>query len=168
MTDVLTLRLDGRSQAHFEALRQRYFPPERNQIPAHLSLFHSLPDDDATVRALEAEAGEQTSFQLAVTGVRSLGKGVAYRLSSPALMALHHRLAETFSEHLTPQDRQPFQPHIVVQNKATPAAARILLEQLERQFVPLDVEAVGLDLWNYLGGPWALARTFLFSTKLLG
>ncbi len=162
MTYVLTLRMEERSQAHFEALRQRYFPPERNQIPAHLSLFHTLPEDVGVERTLEVEAAAQDRFSLAVTGVRSLGKGVAYRLSSATLVGLHGRLAEAFREHLTAQDRQRLQPHVVVQNKVTPAAARDLLAELERGFVPREVEAVGLDLWRYLGGPWELARTVPF------
>ncbi len=77
-------------------------------------------------------------------------------------MGLHGRLAEAFREHLTAQDRQRLQPHVVVQNKVTPAAARELLAELEREFMPREVEAVGLDLWRYLGGPWELARTFPF------
>ncbi len=165
MTHVLTLRMDAASQAHFEALRRRYFPPERNQIPAHLSLFHTLPKHGGVVRVLEVETGVQERFRIAVTGVRSLGKGVAYRLSSGVLMALHGRLSEAFREHLTAQDRQRLEPHVVVQNKVTPAAARELLAELERGLVPMEVEAVGLDLWNYLGGPWELARTFPFGRE---
>lgn len=44
MTAILTLHLDPTAQSRFEALRQRHYPPERNQIPAHLTLFHTLPD----------------------------------------------------------------------------------------------------------------------------
>lgn len=164
MTNVLTLRVDVAAQAHFDALRQRYFPPERNQIPAHLSLFHTLPDTDDMAQILHIEAARQGAFPLSVTGLRSLGKGVAYKLESTTLKSLHARLAELFAEHLSAQDRHPLQPHIVVQNKVTAAAARDLLVELEQRFVPMEVQAVGLDLWHYLGGPWELARTFPFAT----
>ena len=163
MTNVLTLRLDPESQTHFDRLRQRHFPPERNLIPAHLTLFHTLPDEVGVLQVLEREAEEQQPFSLAVTGVRSLGKGVAYTLASSALLHLHAHLAEAFADDLSPQDRQKLQPHIVVQNKVTPVAARSLLAELQQTFVRMDVQAVGLDLWHYLGGPWEFARTLPFS-----
>ncbi len=158
--------MDDESQGHFERLRQRYFPPERNQIPAHLTLFHTLPDQADVEEALQMEAVAQGPFVLTVTGVRSLGKGVAYKLESAALVGLHARLAEVFGEYLSAQDRQRLQPHIVVQNKVTAAAARELLADLERSFERMEVQGVGLDLWHYLGGPWELARTFPFGSGI--
>ena len=162
MTNVLTLRLDPESQARFDLLRQKYFPPERNLIAAHVTLFHTLPNAPWVVGQLTEIAGGQPPFSIDVTGVRSLGKGVAYRLASTSLLHLHGDLARAFQPELTPQDTQRFQPHVVVQNKVTPAAARELLATLERQFAPWTVQACGLDLWHYLGGPWEHAQTFLF------
>lgn len=164
MTNVLTLTLDEESQAFFERLRQRHFPPERNQIAAHLTLFHTLPDDDTIAETLCRAAESQAAFSMRVTGLRSLGKGVAFTLAAPALMALHARLASEFAEHLTAQDRQRLQPHVVVQNKVTPAAARELLGQLQASFVPMEAQACGMELWHYLGGPWELERQFPFTS----
>lgn len=162
MTNVLTLRLDAEQHAYFENLRQRHFPLERNQIPAHLTLFHTLPDEPGITSVLNFEAERQKTFVLAVTGLRSLGKGVAYTLQSAALLALHGRLADALADHLTAQDKQKLQPHIVVQNKVTSAAALDLLMHLRQTFVPMQVQAVGMDLWHYMGGPWKHARTFAF------
>ena len=120
MSNVLTLRIDDKSQAHFEGLRQRHFPPDRNKIPAHLTMFHQLPDVAEVEEVLERETREARRFRVAVTGVRSLGRGVAYTLSSGVLAGLHGRLAAEFAEYLSPQDRQRFAPHIVVQNKVEP------------------------------------------------
>lgn len=166
MTNVLTLRLDAESQAHFNTLRRRHFPQERNHIPAHLTLFHTLPDEADLVQVLQSEAEVQETFALAVAGMRSLGKGLAYKLESTALLALHARLSEAFAESLTPQDKQRLQPHIVVQNKVTVELARALLIKLQQTFVPMEVQAVGMDLWHYMGGPWELARTFPFVATL--
>ena len=162
MTNILTLHLDPDSQAFFESMRQKHFPPERNQIPAHLTLFHSLPDTDAIAQTLGEAAERQPPFRIAITGLRSLGKGVAYKVASPPLLHLHAELASAFADHLTPQDTQRFIPHIVIQNKATPEQARKLLSELERTFHALEADAIGLDLWHYLGGPWELAHTFPF------
>ncbi len=161
-TYILTLRMDAASEAWFDRMRERYYPPERNQIRAHLTLFHTLPEDEGMWAAMRALAARYEAFRMEVTGVRLLGKGVAYRLSSGRLLELHAGLAALAGEHLTAQDRQRFQPHVVVQNKVTPAAARELLTELERDFVSFGVAAVGLDLWEYLGGPWRHRETMLF------
>ena len=162
MTNIVTLKLEERAQALFESLRQRHFPVERNQIGAHLTMFHQLPDTSDVSDALRLAAA-RPRFSLKVTGLRSLGGGVAYRLAAGELLEVHATLAVAFQDHLTAQDRQRFMPHVVVQNKVTPAEARALLTELEREFEPFLLEAVGLELWNYLGGPWRLAETFLFS-----
>ena len=166
MTGVLTLQMDPESQARFEASRQQYFPPERNQIAAHLTLFHTLPVTGVVAEELEEAAGGRTRFAMQVSGLRSLGKGVAYRLQSKELLALHERLSQAFAGEISAQDQQRFQPHVVVQNKVTAEAARALLAQLEREFAPWTVEALGLELWHYLGGPWELARRFPFASAM--
>lgn len=161
MTNILTLRLDSRSQAHFDHLRQTHYPAHLNQIAAHLTLFHSLPDDPEITATLHRYS-LCSPFPLQVTGLRPLGRGVAYKLGSPTLQTLHACLATAFADHLTPQDRQRFMPHVVIQNKSTPELARALLAELGRNFQPFDVEATGLDLWHYLNGPWEHAQAFNF------
>ena len=162
MVNVLTLRLDAGSQATFDHLRRRYFPPDRNLISAHVTLFHALPDAAWIDQQLAEIAERRQTFPVDVTGLRSLGKGVAYRLASKTLLHLQSELAHAFQTELSPQDKQRFQPHVVVQNKVTPAAAREVLTSLQAQFVPWTIQAHGLDLWHYLGGPWEHAQSFLF------
>jgi 2'-5' RNA ligase len=161
MTTILTLRLDQASQAHLESLRQQHYPKHLNQIPAHLTLFHQLPPLEEIEATLQ-HAAHRSPFPVEVTGLRSLGRGVAFTLASAELQRLHAELSQPFEGYLTAQDRQKFQPHIVVQNKATPEAARTLLAQLRAEFRPFPVQAVGLVLWHYLGGPWELAQSFCF------
>lgn len=67
-----------------------------------------------------------------------------------------------FAAWLTPQDRQKFQPHVTIQNKVTPEAARELLERLSDTWEPVTAQGRGLQLWRYRGGPWEGAGTFLF------
>ena len=162
MSYILTLQLDEASQAHFNDLRRQHFPPDRNYIDAHVTLFHSLPETPEIIEVLTA-AAVQLRFQVAVTGLRSLGKGVAYTLESQPLLTLHRDLATSLAEYLIPQDRQRFQPHIVVQNKVTLEAAKLLLQRLRASFVPSQIEATGLSLWHYRNGPWEPAQTFPFS-----
>ncbi len=164
MSCVLTLALDEGSQNRFQAERTRYFPPERNLIPAHLTLFHTLPESDATASLLSDAARDQQTFSMRVTELRSIGRGVAYFLDAPEANALHRRLSAAFAEELSLQDRHGFRPHVVVQNKVTPEKARITLAELQARFAPWTAHAVGLDLWRYLGGPWQHLRRFDFKS----
>jgi hypothetical protein len=45
---ILTLQMDERSQERFDRLRELHFPPERNYLSAHLTLFHKLPGERET------------------------------------------------------------------------------------------------------------------------
>lgn len=161
---ILTLALDKPSFAFFEAQRRRYFPAAQNFIPAHLTLFHHLPGEQlsAIERFIEACVPGQRAFMLHVTGLRSLGRGVAYSLASPELEALRSELARQWHSWLKPQDLQRHQPHVTVQNKVHPSAAHALLEELSDSFQPFQAQGIGLDLWWYLGGPWEAARSFRF------
>jgi 2'-5' RNA ligase len=141
---IVTLALDSESQTRFEAERRAYFPPHLNRIPAHVSLFHALPgEEQAAVRSLlEETAARMSPFPVRVDALMPLGRGVAYRLRSDALQTLHAELRRAWLPWLTPQDRQGFRPHVVVQNK---------------------VSAAGLLLWHYEGGPWTSAGSFDFT-----
>lgn len=162
MTTIVTLALDDASQAAFDHLRQTHYPAHLNCISAHLTLFHALPDTEEVRLALQSAASDFHLFPMQVKGLMSLGRGVAYTVESPALMSLHSQLASTFEAHLTPQDKQRFRPHIVVQNKATGPEAKSLLAELSSDFNPWHVEALGLEWWNYLNGPWELRERFAF------
>ena len=163
MSCVLTLALGDEAQGRFEALRRQYFPPARNVIPAHLTLFHTLPEDETTEQVLAQIAAQSRGFAMTVEAPRSIGRGVAFFLPSPEAVALHRTLSSRFDAHLSAQDRQGFRPHVVVQNKATPQTARETLALLQAAYLPWTAEAVGLDLWRYLDGPWQHLRRFDFA-----
>jgi len=162
---ILTVALDAGALAFFDARRRRHFPPERNLIPAHLTLFHALPGAEvATIlRDLEEAAGRRPPLSLAVAGLRSLGRGVAYRIESPDLAELRRDLAARWLAWLTPQDRQPHQPHVTVQNKVDPSVARATLAELAAAFAPFTATGRGLDLWRYRGGPWEAVAQVAFA-----
>lgn len=164
---ILTLALNERSFRFFDEQRRRYFPPERNFIPAHLTLFHKLPAEHEALilTSLRDAADQHAPIQLDVTGLRSLGRGVAYTLASPALRELRFSLAKQWALWLTLQDRQKHQPHVTVQNKVEPHEAQRLLADLSAGFVPFTITGTGLDLWRYRGGPWEKAWGFPFGSK---
>jgi 2'-5' RNA ligase len=161
---VVTVLLDPSTQRRFDEERSRLFPAGRTQVGAHVTLFHAVPGEhlDAVRSALNAECSGPPP-PLRITGVRSLGRGTAYVLDSPVLAAVRGRLAEAWWPWLTPQDRQPFRPHITVQNKVEPETARATVSALAAAFVPLTTMCEGLGLWRYIGGPWEALATFTFN-----
>ena len=162
---LLTLQLAEPGQSMFQSLRTRHFPETRNRVPAHVSLFHALPGEGCAeiVRVLHALQASRPA--ILVEPPRSLGRGVAFPLASPDLLALRAGLAaawsaQSWSGKLTRQDLERFRPHVTVQNKVTPEQARQTLQRLQHGFVPWPTEGIALLLWRYLGGPWEALERF--------
>ncbi len=159
---ILTLKLDAAAFERLDGLRREHFPPALNHIPAHLTLFHHLPGErlDAVVDALAT--GAPPVMPLRATGLRKLGRGVAFEIAGAELKSWRADLARRWNDWLTPQDRQAFRPHITVQNKVEPLLARDLHDRLQASFQPFDLAGEGVVVWRYLGGPWALEAEVAF------
>ena len=153
---IVTALLDAASQARFDDERRRYFPPSKNFLSAHVTLFHALPgeEQEEVTRMLDLVCRTQSPIGFETSGLRLLGRGVAYDLHMPEVVAVRARLAAAWRDWLTPQDRQGFRPHLTVQNKVLPMAAKALLETLQAAYLPWRGEVPGLALWRYEGGPW--------------
>ena len=162
---ILSLALDAASFERLDALRREHFPPALNRIPAHVTLFHHLPgeaEEEVAARIAPLCAGRVPS-PVRVATVMPLGRGAAFRLEAPAVAALRAELAEAWASWLTPQDRQPWRPHVTLQNKVTPETARDTVARLSQDFAPWEARAEGLLLWRYRGGHWEAAGTFAFA-----
>ena len=163
---IIVTALFGKSdQAWFDGLRRRHFPPERNHLDAHLTMFHHIAPD--LVRELKqrlvAETRGVRAPQARVAGLIHLGRGVAYRIDSAELSDIRARLADAFAAMLTPQDRAGWRAHVTVQNKVEPREAKALLSELEAGFVVRPVEIAGLAAWWYRGGPWEPLSRHMFA-----
>ena len=168
MTDadplILTLAFDEPTFARFDGERRRYFPEALNHIPAHATLFHHLPGDGerGVIETITALARTVPPPEVAVTGLRVTGRGVAYVLESEALVRFRARLAQEFASYLPAQDGQGWRPHVTVQNKVSPDKARALHADLSAGFAPFRFTAPATLLWRYRGGPWDAAARLPF------
>jgi hypothetical protein len=162
---ILSAVLDAPVQQRLDALRRAHFPPERNHLDAHVTLFHHLPggEEHAVAAEVAAAVRGRPAPQVDVTGLRSLGRGVAVTLASPELARIRADLAHEWAPWLTAQDRAKRDLHVTVQNKVTPEAARALVAELAAGFVPECTRAVALALWRYRGGPWEPLERFAFA-----
>ena len=133
---ILSAVLDAPVQRRLDALRRAHFPPDRNHLDAHVTLFHHLPGGRRTPsrrrsaavrRALPAPPVDVTGVRLA----RPRGRGHARLARAGGGSAPD--LAHAWGSWLTAQDRTKRDLHVTVQNKVTPQEARGLLSELSRR-----------------------------------
>lgn len=162
---IVTAQMGKADQAWADDLRKRHFPAERNFLPAHITLFHHLPPGhvDEIRHRLSSIARECPRPAASLKGLMSLGRGVAYEVRSPELLAIREELADALTGLLVPQDMGTPRLHITIQNKVEPAIAKALLAQLAAGFQPRPLDISELVLWRYLGGPWDEVQRWRFS-----
>ncbi len=167
---ILTLKLDQPTFEFFDRLRQQYFPPAKNFLSAHVTLFHALPgeQEQQIQRLLQDLCSDTPVLSLTFPGLRFLGRGVAAEVSSPVLVHLQQQLVVGWMPWLTRQDQQRYRPHITLQNKVTPEVARELYDRLNLEWQCFSGKGEGLLLWYYKGGEWEMASEFPFlGSKML-
>lgn len=152
---IVTAEMGAEDFAWLNSLRRRHFPPERNQLAAHLTMFHALPPSaEGEVRSRLAALGNERPPQARIAGLMNLGGGVAFRVVSDELDRIRYQIADAFHGMLTAQDSSGWRPHVTIQNKVAPKVARALFQELESTFEPRPLKVAGLALHEYLGGPW--------------
>lgn len=164
MTLLLTITPEPALQDIFEQQRQRYYPKKHNRVPAHIIFFHQLPELhlETIMNYCQAIARETSVIPVTVTGLMSLGRGVAFELRFDK--TIFFQLKNQFEPWLIPQDQQTFKPHVTIQNKVNPEQAKTLLTSLQSTFTPFSGMLVSLSLWYYREGLWEHHQDFIFQT----
>ncbi len=146
-----------------QQLRREHYPPERNRVPAHLTLLRHLPPSlagELSARLAAATAAPPPPARIA--GIMDLGEGTALRVESEGLAAIRDELAGAFHGLLTPQDDAAWSPHVTIQNKVSPRTAKALQHRLLATFEPRPLSIRALASWRYRDGPWEAIRTHSF------
>lgn len=165
---ILTAVLPPDLQGFAEGLRRAHFPPERNHLHAHVTLFHAFAPSllEELTDFIPRIAAEFAPPQGCVKGVMDLGKGTAIALETPQLLVLRAMIAEHFRGSLTAQDLHEPRPHITIQNKVTKEEARALQASLPAVLAPWIARGTfafpALALHRYCGGPWEHLKTCAF------
>ena len=157
---IVTADLAPADFAGLDALRRRHYPPERNQLPAHLTMFYALlPSAEAEIRRELGRHAAIRAPRATIAGLMNLGTGLAFRIVSDDLEAIRSDLADHCHGLLGAQDYAGWRPHVTIQNKVKPSIARALLAELEKDFRPRPLGISALALHRYMGGLWeSLAR----------
>jgi hypothetical protein len=160
---IVTAEIAQGDFSWLEHLRRSHYPPERNEVPAHLTMFHALPPSaESEARSRLVSLAKEKLPRATIEGLMDLGGGVAYRVVSAGLDRIRDELAEAFHGLLGVQDNAGWRPHITIQNKVPGKAARALIASLERDFAPRPLAISGLGLYRYLGGPWQRIALYQF------
>jgi len=160
---IVTAEIAQRDFSWIEGLRRAHYPPERNRVPAHLTVFHSLPPSaESELRGRLSRAVRGPAPAASIEGLMDLGGGVAFRIVSPDLERIRDELAAGLRGLLSAQDGGGWRPHVTIQNKVAPKVARALKQSLERSFEPRPLAIAGFGLHRYLGGPWERIAVYPF------
>lgn len=160
---IVTAELAAADQAWLDRLRRAHYPPERNQLPAHLTIFRALPPSaEREVRTTLSRFGGEPAPRAWIDGLMDLGGGVAFRIASPELDRIRDALAASLHGLLSAQDDGGWRPHITIQNKVPPKVSRALLLQLSAGFEPRPLAVRGLGLHRYRDGPWERIAAYAF------
>jgi hypothetical protein len=151
-------------------LRQQHFPPERNHLQAHVTLFHALAPSlrEALPTMLARFAADFAPPAADLTGLMNLGRGTALALQSPAMLTIRQAIAEHFHGTLTAQDQHTPRLHVTIQNKVTPEAARDLQIALADQIERRRFAFTGLGLHRYCNPHWEAVGIWPFRGKVSG
>lgn len=160
---ILTAAFAQPDFAWLEGLRRQHYPSDRNQVPAHLTIFHALPPSlEGEARRRLAQMAEGPPPRALIAGLMDLGGGVAFRIASEDLETIREELADAFQGMLGRNDAMGWRPHVTIQNKVTQSVARNLKTALELGFEPRSLGIAGLALQRYLGGPWEHLASYAF------
>lgn len=160
---IITAEIAAADFSWLEGLRRAHYPFERNQVAAHLTVFHALPPSIETeLRSRLSRIVRQEAPRASIEGLMDLGSGVAFRVVSPDLDRIRDELASDLFGLLGIQDRGGWRPHVTIQNKVSPKIARALKQALESTFRPRPLLISGLELNRYLEGPWERLGTYKF------
>lgn len=160
---IVTAEFGREDQAWLDRLRLAHYPPDRNRLPAHMTMFHALPPSaEGEVRRRLADAARAPAPKASIAGFMDLDGGVALRVVSDDLDRIRADLSDALQGLLGAQDAGGWRPHVTIQNKVAAKVARALLAELERGFEPRRLAIRGLGLHRYLGGPWERLADFPF------
>ena len=160
---LLTAELPPDVLAWADGLRRAHFPPDRNRLRAHVTLFHALPHTvEAELLQVLGDLAACAPPPARITGLMKLGGGTALAVECRDVVELHGMIAERMHGLMTRQDQQPLRLHITIQNKVTGEAAR----QLQAELGPvLDLRRfrfAGFGLYAWEDGLWNPIRTIRF------
>lgn len=164
---ILTAKMGDEDFAYANKLRREYYPPERNQVAAHITLFRHLPGhhESEVLRAMRDLTSELRPPKAGLADILKMSGGAGLLIDSEELRAIRAAIAERFHGLLTQQDQGHLRLHITIQNKVTTDQAKACFAALSEGFEPRPLAITGLECHRYNGGPWEDIAAMRFRGK---
>jgi hypothetical protein len=164
---ILTAKMGDQDFAYTNRLRRQFYPAERNQVPAHITLFRHLPGHaEAEITGLMRDITAQLRAPKAMLAdILKLSGGVALLVESEELRAIRAAIAEHFHGLLTQQDQGHPRMHITIQNKVKTDLAKQCYAAVLEGFQPRPLAIIGLQSHRYDGGAWEDLSAMRFRGK---
>lgn len=160
---LLTAELPPDVLAWADALRRAHYPPERNRLRAHVTLFHALPPSvEEELLQVLADLACNPAPMARIDGLMKLERGTALGVESPATEELHGIIADRMHGLLTDQDTRPLRLHVTIQNKVSSEAAKALQTSLGAELRSVSFRFHGFGLYAWEEGLWRPIRTIAF------
>jgi 2'-5' RNA ligase len=160
---LITAELPPDVLAWADGLRRAHYPPEKNRLRAHVTLFHALPPSaEAEVQRLLAELAKGAPPEARIASIWNMGGGTAFDVASEGMEQLHALMRERFEGIMTLQDDRKLRLHITVQNKVQPGTAKVLQAELRKSFEPRQFRFRGLGLYAWDEGLWQPIADYSF------
>jgi len=162
---VLTLRTTDDIAQQMQTLRRRWFPADRLKVPAHVTLFHALPESRLPqVEDLITDLARHTpQFEISTGHVQRMRKGVLVNIREGDV-DVHYLFAtmrDAFMPWLMEQDKW-CKAHWTIQNKEEDQD-RVEDAFWDTQRVGTVLGwATGFTLWNYNDGHWLKEKDYDF------
>ena len=95
---IVTAGLPSDIFAWADRLRRLHFPPERNHLHAHVTLFHSFTPSlfDELKTVLPRFSAEFAPVSAKINGLMDLGKGTALSIESAGMLHIRQMIADHF------------------------------------------------------------------------
>lgn len=153
---ILTAKMADQDFAYADRLRRQYYPIERNNVPAHITLFRHLPGRYAPelIGLLRDVTQQLRAPKAMLADILKMSGGVALRIESEELLAIREVIAEHFHGLLTQQDQGHPRLHITIQNKVKTEIAKECYTALSSEFQPRPLIITGLQSHRYDDGGW--------------
>jgi hypothetical protein len=151
-------------QARLDGLRRTHYPPDRNRVPAHCTLFHAIPGMVAAELAglLSTLAAQNPPPRARIDRVLDLDSGTALGVFAPELLALREAIADHFHGLLTGGDALAPRLHVTIQNKVDRPTARALQRTLGASWQAIDTDVQALAVHRVVDGGWQPAGAWRF------
>lgn len=160
---LVTAELPNEVLAWADSLRRAHYPPDRNRLQAHVTLFHALPPsvEEELVDILR-DLARRSPPPATIAGIMKLSAGTALAVESPDMVEHHAAVAERMYGLLTRQDAQPLRLHVTIQNKVTAQAAQALQTKMRAQLRPINFRFRAFGLYAWEEGLWRPIKVIVF------